>query len=179
MKALFVGTKDKRLDRQGDVAKSCLFWLVDKDLWWHLARGRVSGRSESACYQLGTWVRLSYETGLREKTTCHCVYVTHRERGISLFAQPVDGEKGLPRTSVARYYWLCYAQLMRDGRSVLQPTMSWQEGFCGREWIFVKRIWPYTINPKSKFLYVKMMWEGQKYRIHVIWLFFMALKTWK
>ena len=60
-----------------------------------------------------------------------------------------------------------------------QSTMSWQEGFCGREWIFVKGKWLYTINKKSKFLYVKLMWEGQNYRIHVIWVFFMALKIWK
>ena len=46
--------------------------------------------------------------GLREKTTCRCVYVTQCERGILLFAQPVDGEKGLPLTSVARYCWPCY-----------------------------------------------------------------------
>ena len=34
-----------------------------------------------------------------------------------------------------------------------------------------------TINPKSKFLYVKMTWVGQKYRIHVIWEFQIVLKV--
>ena len=34
-----------------------------------------------------------------------------------------------------------------------------------------------TINPKSKFLYGKMTWVGQKYRIHVICEFYIALKV--
>ena len=105
-----------------------VFWLVDKVTWWHSARGEFRGEAWLACYQLGqvTWSLASFQLGeilisTGEKTTCRCVYVTQCERGISLFAQPVDGEKGLPRTSVARYYWLCYAQIMRDGRSALQP----------------------------------------------------------
>ena len=56
-------------------------------------------------------------------------------------------------------------------------TAQWasRRGFCGRGWILVKGKWLYTIKKKSKFLYIKMMWEGQKYRIHVTWVLLMAL----
>ena len=38
-----------------------VFWLVDKVMWWHLARGEFRGEASSTCYQLGLSYVIDWE----------------------------------------------------------------------------------------------------------------------
>ena len=71
-------------------------------------------------------------------------------------------------------YWL-----LRYRRGPKSKRDRVHGGFYGQGWIFVKGKWLYIIKQKSKSLYVKIMWEGQKYRPCGIWRFFMALVMWE